>query len=118
MMYFRIKTGYGADDFISADETEVRSAINAQITGKVAVCREGTISGNHIISITPDYNRLMGFNRDYALKGEDYDAISKTEQIAHQHFLEDTRNNLLGIKSPERKEISAGVKQLAESKQL
>lgn len=113
-MYFKIKTGYGADDFISADETEVRSAINAQITGKVAVCREGTISGNHIISITPDYNRLMGYNRDYALKGEDYDAISKTEQIAHQHFLEDTRNNLLGIKSPEHKELTSGVKTLAD----
>lgn len=119
MMYFKVKTGYGVDDFISIDETEVRSAINAQVTGKVAVCKGGTISGNHIISITPDYNRLMGYHRDYQLNGEDYDAIGNTEQVAHQNFLEDTRNELTGIKAPERtKEISDGVKKLAESKRV
>jgi hypothetical protein len=75
--YYRVKTGYGKDDFISIDETELSKALRAQIKGSVAVFAEGSVSGNSILTITPDYQRMMGWNRNYSLTGEDYDEIGK-----------------------------------------
>lgn len=92
MKYYRVKTGYGKDEFISIDETEVESAIRAQITGKIGVFKEGTISGNHIISITPDFNRVMEYKRDHQLSGEDYDHIGESCQQEHIKFFSETKD--------------------------
>jgi len=77
MKYFKIKTGYRSDEFISITEDELETAITAQITGKVGIFREGTIAGNYIMSITPDYHKILGFNSDYHLTGEDMKLIAK-----------------------------------------
>lgn len=115
MKYFRVKTGYGKDEFISVDETEVAMAFRAQVNGGILVSKEGTVSGNHIISITPDYNREMGYNRDYTLTGEDYAEIGAKKQEDYQMFLEDIKLAIEGKKREEpRKAISEGVKTLAQ----
>jgi hypothetical protein len=90
MKYFRIKIGFEPNDYISIDETEYESAVKAQITGKVCITKEGTISGNNIISIKPDWNRVMGFKPDYQLVGEDWDYIGKKrvdEYRSFEHFI-------------------------------
>lgn len=97
MKYFKVKIGYGADDFISVDETELRKAINAQVTGKVGIFNEGTVAGNSIISITPDFNREMGYHRDYKLTGEDYGHIGNKNIDDSRKLLESVRNEVLGI---------------------
>lgn len=70
--YFKIKIGYGKDDFISIDETQLEKALNAQITGKIAIFPEGSVSGNSIISITPDYHQALGFRHDAEINEKDY----------------------------------------------
>lgn len=80
MKYFKVQKGYG-DDYISIDETELPQALRAQINGGVAVFKEGTVSGNSIMSITPDWNKVMGWNRDHKLEGEDWRQIgSKADE--------------------------------------
>ena len=111
MKYFKVKVGFGKDDFISIDETELERAIIAQGTGKVAVFNEGTISGNNIISILPDWNKVMGWNRDYQLTGEDYEYIGKAKVEEYRTLIGNKTNEVLGIVKP--REIEDGAKLLA-----
>lgn len=94
MKYFRVRIGYGLDNFISIDQTELAMALRAQITGRVGLFKEGTVTGKNIISITPDYNRMEGYNRDYQLNGEDYERIGKEKLDEYRKFLEKTKNEV------------------------
>jgi hypothetical protein len=108
MKYFKVKIGFGTDDFISIDETEVRRAMVAQVKGQIAIFKEGTVSGNSIISILPDYNREMGYKRDYKLTGEDYDSIGSKRTEDSRFILENTLNELLNkpkVELPENNKI-------------
>lgn len=98
--YFKVKIGFGNDDFISIDETELKPALVAQVTGKVAVFKEGSIAGNSIISILPDYNREMGWNRDYKLTGEDYDYIGTKRVDESRKMIELATREAKGLPVP------------------
>lgn len=93
MKYYRVKFGYGKDDFYSVDENEAKKAIQAQITGAVAILSEGTIAGNHIMSIRPDYNRLLGLNREYELKSDDYKELPAGIEQEYQAVLAEVKSN-------------------------
>jgi len=93
MKYFKVKTGFNADDYITIDETEVGMATRAQISGKVAIFKEGTIAGNNIISILPDWNKVMGWKRDYKLTGEDYEYIGEKTVNEYRDFQQLTNTN-------------------------
>lgn len=102
MRYFRVKTGYGKDDFISIPEDDLPTAARAQVTGRVAIFDEGTVSGNHIMAIVPDYQREMGWGRDYQMTGEDYEFIGSKAVREHRDVLEQTKltiQNQLGTKT-------------------
>jgi hypothetical protein len=96
MQYYKVQKGYGVDDYISIDETELRKAIIAQVKGQVAIFKEGTVSGNSIMSIIPDWNRTMGYNRDYKLTGEDYQHIGEKRIDENRLLLENTFAEILG----------------------
>lgn len=105
--YYRVKFGYGKDEFISVDETELETAIKAQITGMIGNFKEGTIAGNNIMAIIPDYQRALGFNRDYQLTGEDYAEIGSKTQSEFMNLMEEAKyqvNQKIG--SPETKRLS------------
>jgi len=94
MKYFRVKTGYGKDDFISITEDDLPMAIRAQVTGRVAIFDEGTVAGNHIMAIIPGYQREKGWARDYQLTGEDYDEIGRASINEYRELLEKTKINV------------------------
>ncbi len=76
MKYFKIMRGFGENDFIPIDETELEKAIYAQIVGNiVATFQNGSIMGNHISSIMPDFHRAMGWNYGYKMGADDHDQI-------------------------------------------
>ena len=81
--FFKVYTGYGETDYISIDETELEMCIRAQITGKVAITKDGTITGNVIQRIVPDWNKALGLNRGYKMKPEDYEYLPK--KVADEH---------------------------------
>lgn len=97
--YFKVKIGYGENDFISIDETELKRAMVAQVTGKIGIFSEGTVAGNSIISILPDYNREMGYNRDYKLTGEDYQYIGSRRVEESRKMLAEAMDEAMGRKA-------------------
>ena len=121
MKHYRVFHGYGKDDFISIDETELKKAMIAEGTGRVVIFNEGSISGNEIKKVLPDYQRDMGWNRDHTLGGEDYQEIGDAKIREYTQLQTKTRLELEGkhTQFPERpKEISSAVKQLADSKKV
>ena len=115
MKYYRVQYGFGKDDFFSVDETDLQKALKAQLTGAIVVLKEGTLNGERILTIKPDYQREMGWNRDYQLTGEDYQQIGTSRVNEYNLFFEDTKLALEGKARVTPKELSGGVKQLARS---
>ena len=101
--FYRVKIGYGKDDFIQIDETELAKALRAQGRGTVALLGGGSVSGNHIMAIVPDYQRELGYNRDYVLTGEDYAQIGKKRMREYTDLLlEATRGSLPPLQETKR----------------
>jgi len=73
MKYYKVRM---FNENISIDETELARALYAQVTGKVAILKNGSVSGNQIFSITPDYHKAMGYNEEYKLTPEDHKEIA------------------------------------------
>lgn len=96
MKYYRVQYGYGKDDFYSVSEEDVAKAIRAQVKGTVFICDEGTVAGNSIVAIKPDYNRVLGYNRDYQMTGEDYNELPPGTKHEHTQLLDDIQDNLSG----------------------
>ena len=109
MKHFRVKWGYKDDEFFSIDETELSKALRAQIKGTVAQFNEGSLSGNNIIAILPDYQRDMGWHRDHLLAGEDYDEIGKKRMDTYRNLIENTKREIQGLPPIEpRKDLGSG----------
>lgn len=81
-MKFKVKTGFSETDFIRIDENEVPKAIRAQGMGGVAVFTEGSISGNHIISVTPDWHYELGLNPGAKFESQDWKQIENMREKA------------------------------------
>lgn len=115
MKYFKVQTGFGPDDFVQIDETELEMCVKAQITGKVAITKEGTISGNIIQKITPDWNRVLGYQRLYKLQGEDYRELGERRVEEYRIHLDTVNRKAQGLPpAPDREELGPGVKQLSD----
>lgn len=54
--YFRVKFGFDEKEEILVDEMELAKAFYIHLTGKKAIFKNGSVSGDKIISITPDWD--------------------------------------------------------------
>ena len=100
LKYYRVKIGYAPDAFISIDEMELAKALRAQVRGTVAIFADGSVSGNSIMTIMPDYQRMMGWRRDYALTGEDYAEIGNVLPRECMNLLVETKQLIDGPRRP------------------
>lgn len=86
-LYFRVKTGYGVNDFVSIDQSEYGKAVRAQIKKSVVIFGgRGSVSGASIISVSPDWNRELGYHSDYQIKGEDMAEVPRLRQAQYREF--------------------------------
>lgn len=105
--YYRVKIGFKPMDFLSIPEEELETALRAQITGKVALLSGGSISGNNILAITPDYQRLMGWKEDYTLTGEDMREIGRAARDEYDLFLDTAKQEVVAqLEGPSTKRLN------------
>lgn len=98
MKHFRVKIGFGKDEFISIDETELRKALIGQIRGRdaVVIFNEGSVTGNSILHVTPDFNRDLGYARDYILNAEDYGQIGAAKVDEYRTLMGNAKTEAYG----------------------
>lgn len=91
--YFKVQIGFGKSDFISIDEVELDKAIYAMVSGKIAIFKNGSVAGNNIISILPDYHKAMGWNYGYEFFPEDWNRIN-AKCKSYQGVIEEAKNRV------------------------
>lgn len=65
-LFFKVKIGYGQNDFILIDEDDYAKAVRAQVTSKVAIFKTGqTVSGSIIQAVLPNYSKVLGYRPEY-----------------------------------------------------
>ena len=107
--YYRIKTGYGKNEFISIGEDELESAIYSFMSDTKGVFSAGVVRGKDIISITPDYHKALGLvNTEWELDQDDWAEVAKLgikvsltktyEQATSRvkYFIKTKQENLIG----------------------
>jgi hypothetical protein len=72
MKYFKIRVGYGDQEYVSIDETELESALAVFMTDSKGIFKNGVVRGKDIIGITEDWHRVMGWNPGHKLQPEDH----------------------------------------------
>lgn len=113
--YFKVVRGFDGEH-IPIDDTELEKALYAHITGKVVVFQEGSINGNHISAIMPDYNRAMGYSRGWKMTADDYNALSdagiEDQYKGYLAEVKDKVNRLIETRQEHLIGKNADVKQL------
>ncbi len=79
MRYFKVMRGFGENDFIPIEESELEKAVYAQIVGNiVATFANGSIMGNHISAVLPDFHRAMGWNYGHKIGVDDHSELNRS----------------------------------------
>lgn len=74
-LYFKVFRGYNDEDYIPIDDTELEKAVYAHMAGKPVAFENGSINGNQISIIRPDFVRAMGWNKGYKPTPEEHGEI-------------------------------------------
>ncbi|HEC32989.1 MAG TPA: hypothetical protein ENI63_01885 [Candidatus Kaiserbacteria bacterium] len=107
--YYRVKVGYGKNEFISIQENELEKAIYAFETNVKAKFDNGVVRGQDIIAITPDYHKALGCNNaEYEFNSYDWAELAqsglkkplletyKLASMRVDYLIEHKQENLIG----------------------
>ncbi len=138
MMYFKVKIGYGADEYISVTTPQdLEKAMHAFATKEDTFLGGRPIRGVDIITITEDWNKALGVADDWKLKGEDhaelasrgikakYAGVIERYSKRVQYLIDNGKKHLIGqevsipeLDAPKNPQISAGAKRLANKMKM
>jgi hypothetical protein len=106
LRHFKVVYGFGQDNFIPIDETELEKAMYAFMSGKKIVLTHGAIDGSQISKVIPDYHKTLGWNYGHKLGTEDWEEVNQKcgnfeGLITHasekvKHLIEAGKENLIG----------------------
>lgn len=134
-LYYKVVFGFDAEDYVPISAEELEKAMWAHMRGKNVAFEQGSVSGERIVAVQPDYHTAMGWNRGYTLGADDFEelaqyGVDKSHQkflrIAKdriQHLVENKQEHLIGKNVPipeidntkKPKLLDEGVKKLAAS---
>lgn len=126
--YFKVKIGYGNEDFISITKDELEKAHYAFLKDAKVVFNQGVAHGKNIISISPDYHRMFGWNYGYKMQPEDFDEVNRkvgnvnryieASKRKVQDYIASGQENMIGtttLELPEQtKKLGTGAKHISE----
>ena len=132
-MYYKIIRGYGNEDYLEIEDSELEKAYYCFLEKKDSIFSGGAIKGSQILAIQPDFHKTMGWNRGYKLDEYDYADMNEKgidrklqNKLAEakekvQYLIETNQTHLIGknadfprIENSKEKEISEAVKQLSD----
>lgn len=94
-MFYKIQTGYGVNDYVEITEDELEKAFYCFLEGKNSIYSGGAVKGASIISIKPDFHRIMGWNKGYKLGPEDYGELAEKQiDLKTQRKLSDVKQRV------------------------
>lgn len=77
-LFWKVKYGFNASEYVSVDQLGLQKAIYAQVKRKPVQLADAYIDGGRIISITPHYHKYTGWNEWYEPKEpEDWKQIQR-----------------------------------------
>lgn len=83
-LYFKVKIGFGANDFVLIDEEDYPKAIQAQATSKMTIFKTGeSISGSNIMAVIPAYSKSLGYKIGYEI---DNNEVPKELREKYEEF--------------------------------
>lgn len=85
--YYKIqRIGFNDEQFIPIDEEETLKAISVFMTGGKGTFKNGSISGNQIAGIFPDWHKAKGWNYGYKFLPEDWSEITPMGGRYERHY--------------------------------
>jgi hypothetical protein len=132
-MSYKIIRGYGTEDYLEIEDSELEKAYYCFLEKKDSIFSGGAIKGSQILAIQPDFHKTMGWNRGYKLDEYDYADMNEKgidKKLQHllsetkekvQYLIETNQTHLIGknadfprIENSKEKEISQATKMLAQ----
>ena len=125
--YYKVKIGYGVEDFISIDKDELEKAHYAFAKDAKVMFKNGVTNGKNILAVMPDYHKTMGWNYGHKMEAEDFadivrkvgnmNAYIEASKNRVSYYISQGKENLIGtipLKLSEPVNDRGGVKSIGE----
>lgn len=94
-LHYKVVFGFDAEDYVPISAEELEKAIWAHMRGKNVAFEQGSISGERIVAVQPDYHSAMGWNRGYTLGADDYAELTQYGvDKKHSKFLANAKDRI------------------------